>query len=1223
MLTLRLTQSPDPRPDHYKVEVTLEGGGARRSTTVPVAFSMSDQDRADLRWYLEDYLQYPMDPAPERAARVEARLAELGATLFKSVFTGDAFEYWVEVKNRLSETRVEVVVSDVAQAAAIPWELLRDPQADAALALRAQAFVRAHANPMGKALLASGAPSDAKIRILLVICRPRLDDDVPFRSVASRILKGLGDEARAHFQLDVLRPPTFAQLTRTLDDAHKAGQPYHVVHFDGHGMYADVQTSPSEWLRRLAPLMLGGERTGRHGYLLFENAALPDNVELVDGPTLGRALRDAGVPVLVLNACRSADAELHTEPQPAGPTDDAHTAVRAFGSLAQEVMDAGVGGVVAMRYNLYVVTAAQFVADLYSALAGGQALGEAVSKGRKLLAAQPTREIAFKALALQDWLVPLVYEAAPVTLFRPRAGIAPLTLTVIQERDADPLPPPPDIGFFGRDETLLALDRAFDTQSVVLLHAYAGSGKTTTAAEFARWYHRTGGLKQGKVLFTKFERPEPLPRVLDTVGRVFGEELAANNIQWLALDDDQRRALTLQLFQQIPVLWVWDNVEPVAGFPVGTPSVLSLEEQKELADFLRAASATQAKFLLTSRRDEQAWLGDLPRRIRVPPMPLMERVQLARGVADKLGRRLTEVEDWKPLLYFSQGNPMTLTVVVRQALTAGLKKRREIEDFVRRLRQGEAAFADEQSEGRDKSLGASLSYGFEAAFTADERKILALLHLFQGFVEAAALFYMGASEKDWHLPELANLQPATLNALLNRAAEIGLLTPVGDGYYTIHPALPWYFKNLFEEYYPTTDSRPQTTVGGQPSAVGGQTAATRAYVEALGELANRYWWQYNNGNRDVIGVLSAEEANLLHALALARQHVWWHRVISTMQGLQTLYARTGRRAEWKRLVDEIVPDFVDAATDGPTAGREAQWPFVMQYRIQLENESRQWATSERLQRAVVEWCRSAAAPALDAYRRGDQPVAPTDAQRNTIRTLAVSVEQLGHILREQARPDCVAAYEEAIGFYQRIGDRPAEAVLVFNIGHAYKDVPTLRDLAQAERWYQRSLELRANDDRMGRSNCLSQLGVVARERFKEAREQQRPEAEMRQYLNAALGYYEQTLALFPLDAVNQLAVTHMRLGNIFGDVGDIDRALPHYNEAIRYNESAQNFYEAANTRFNVAILFAKQGRFADALLYAQYALKDFARYGAGAAQDMKNTEELIAEIEEARKKRGG
>ncbi len=58
-------------------------------------------------------------------------------------------------------------------------------------------------------------------------------------------------------------------------------------------------------------------------------------------------------------------------------------------------MDAGVTGVVAMRYNVYVVTAAQFVADLYATLTQGHTLGEAVTLGRKQLHDSPLREIAY------------------------------------------------------------------------------------------------------------------------------------------------------------------------------------------------------------------------------------------------------------------------------------------------------------------------------------------------------------------------------------------------------------------------------------------------------------------------------------------------------------------------------------------------------------------------------------------------------------------------------------------------------------------------------------------------------------------------------------------------------------------------------------------------------------------------------------------------------------
>ena len=103
---------------------------------------------------------------------------------------------------------------------------------------------------------------------------------------------------------------------------------------------------------------------------------------------------------------------------------------------------------------------------------------------------------------LQDWAVPVVYESAPLVLLRTPERSAPLIQLAPAETRAgdggaagpDGLPRPPDAGFFGRDETLLALDRAFDTQQVVLLHAFAGAGKSSTAAEFARWYQVTGGL---------------------------------------------------------------------------------------------------------------------------------------------------------------------------------------------------------------------------------------------------------------------------------------------------------------------------------------------------------------------------------------------------------------------------------------------------------------------------------------------------------------------------------------------------------------------------------------------------------------------------------------------------------------------------------------------------------------------------------------------------------
>ncbi len=53
--------------------------------------------------------------------------------------------------------------------------------------------------------------------------------------------------------------------------------------------------------------------------------------------------------------------------------------------------------------------------------------------------------------------------------------------------------------------------------------------------------------------------------------------------------------------------------------------------------------------------------------------------------------------------------------------------------------------------------------------------------------------------------------------------------------------------------------------------------------------------------------------------------------------------------------------------------------------------------------------------------------------------------------------------------------------------------------------------------------------------------------------------------------MNDLAAAHHQLGNIYYEVGDLEQALYHFSEAIRYMEMAGNIYEAGKTRRNVAI----------------------------------------------------
>lgn len=293
--------------------------------------------------------------------------------------------------------------------------------------------------------------------------------------------------------------------------------------------------------------------------------------------------------------------------------------------------------------------------------------------------------------------------------------------------------------------------------------------------------------------------------------------------------------------------------------------------------------------LLTSRRNEHAWLGGLPARVRLPQMPMRESVQLAAALAARQGATLAGA-DWRPLLRYAAGNPLAITVIVGQAIRENLTDSAGLAAFVARLRAGEARLeaAEDAALGRTRSLAASLSYGFAQAFTDTERAQLAVLYLFRDTVDVDALHGMGdpdTAEED-AVPELAGLDRDTGIALLDRATDIGLLTPLGGGYYQIHPALPWYFTSLF------------TAVYGQPADLAA-LHATRAYAQAIGSLGSEYHIESEAGYAaQVINALRAEESNLLQGMDRARAAGLWQAAMGCLQGLNVLYERTGRDSEW-------------------------------------------------------------------------------------------------------------------------------------------------------------------------------------------------------------------------------------------------------------------------------------------------------------------------------------
>ena len=295
------------------------------------------------------------------------------------------------------------------------------------------------------------------IRILLITARP--EDNacgyIDHRASALPLVEAmevLGGLVRLH----LLSPPTLPALSQALQRARDARQPYHVVHFDGHGVY---------------------DRSVGLGRLCFEDPQDSDKLDqrrhaTVFTPELGALLRDHRVPLVFLQACQTAMSDLANE------------------SVATTLLSVGVASVVAMSHSVLVETACRFVKAFYQALAQGKRVGDAMLAGQRRLKDDSLRGRVFGVgeLRLADWFVPVLFQGKhDPQLFRttPSKQTQADYQTALTRR-LGRLPAAPATGFIGRSRDLLALERLLRDGRYAVLRGQGGEGKTALAAMPAR-----------------------------------------------------------------------------------------------------------------------------------------------------------------------------------------------------------------------------------------------------------------------------------------------------------------------------------------------------------------------------------------------------------------------------------------------------------------------------------------------------------------------------------------------------------------------------------------------------------------------------------------------------------------------------------------------------------------------------------------------------------------
>jgi hypothetical protein len=424
----------------------------------PMAWPLDGEALEDLRWYLENYLLAPFGVWEDRGPAVRERLPDWGEQVFASVFSGgparDAYQ-------RARDHGLEVVFQSADPALlALPWELMRDGRGPVALEAGGISRTLKVADGAGTLEVPGG-----KLRVLMVISRPAGDADVGYQMVARPLLQRL-DAVRGEVELTVLRPPTFDRLGEVVRGAAEAGDPFHVVHFDGHGAMLTRPIGGGGALPGSRPHMMDGPG---EGVLAFEKPG--GGADLVAARKVAEMLAAGRVPVVVLNACQSGAVGKELE-----------------ASVATALLKAGCAAVVAMAYSVYAVAAAEFMAAFYEALFAGRSVGQAVTAGRARQFEHDGRPSPKGEMPLADWLVPVHYLRKDVRFpdartARPAAAPS-LEEALNQIRAAgpesgaaqDPLAAAGGV-FVGRDDLFYQLEGAVRLQRAVVLTGPGGQGR--------------------------------------------------------------------------------------------------------------------------------------------------------------------------------------------------------------------------------------------------------------------------------------------------------------------------------------------------------------------------------------------------------------------------------------------------------------------------------------------------------------------------------------------------------------------------------------------------------------------------------------------------------------------------------------------------------------------------------------------------------------------------
>nr|VFK22896.1 MAG: Tetratricopeptide repeat-containing protein [Candidatus Kentron sp. MB]VFK26503.1 MAG: Tetratricopeptide repeat-containing protein [Candidatus Kentron sp. MB]VFK74565.1 MAG: Tetratricopeptide repeat-containing protein [Candidatus Kentron sp. MB] len=740
----------------------------------------------DLRWYLEEYIRWPsgVDVIQNRARRVEESLAEWGRLLYRTAFPIEHTTNVIKAWNAMDagvHRRFSVLVDDslgvgadeeaitASHAAAtellgLPWELLHDGEA---FLFQGETPTRVRRRLPNTENLAKDFTKNIEflaaklpIRILLITARP--EDDacsyIDHRVSALPLVEGM-EQLPGLVEIEILHPSTFPALREALAHARRQNKNYHVLHFNGHGVYDSARG---------------------HGGLCFEEPKDSEKLafrrhHLVTTEALGPLLREHHIPLVFLEACQSAKAEKATE------------------SIASSLLKNGIPSVVAMSHSVLVETARRFVAAFYGALTEGARVGDAMLAGQKALKNDIRRgeKPGGETLTLEDWFVPVLFqqEADPV-LFPgvstdTPTGEARETFREGLARRLENLPKEPETGFIGRSRELLTLERLLQRERYAVIRGQGGEGKTALAAEFARWQVRSQQIQRAIFLSVEGLEANLVESVLDGLGRQLVKPDFSTQADCHGKMEKAEQKITHALRKKNTLL-ILDNMESILPPPYlaqETTALLQEAGEEALAELLalcgRLLQAENTQLIFTSRETLPAPFHDSHNRIELFQLHTSDAIQLVERVLRTEGGgetiRETSREEIGELVTAVNCHARTLTLIAPAIRERGVHETRESLFIL--MAEMETKFPGE----RENSLFASVALSLERLSPENRERVKALAP-FQGCVNLDVLRAM----MEW--------EDGEENSLADELLETGLATPNAYNHFSLNSALCPYLR---------------------------------------------------------------------------------------------------------------------------------------------------------------------------------------------------------------------------------------------------------------------------------------------------------------------------------------------------------------------------------------------------------------------------------------------